>query len=68
MKILSSPWTFPRIFRAVVGLAALIFGFVKHDSVMGLVGGLVLLMAITNTGCAGGSCSVPPRKEPPTNH
>lgn len=68
MKMLSTPWQFPRIFRIVVGLAAVIFAVIKHDSIMAVAGGLLLVMGLTKTGCAGGSCGIPAKKDtPPTN-
>jgi hypothetical protein len=59
-KMLTTDWHPSRIFRVVTGLAALIYGIVKFDNLMGIAGAMLLLMGLTNTGCGGaGGCAVP---------
>jgi hypothetical protein len=42
----------------------LIYGIVKHDSLMGIAGAMLLLMGLSNTGCgAAGGCGVPPSRK-----
>lgn len=59
-KVLTTDWHPSRIFRVVTGLAALIYGIVKHDNLMGIAGAMLLLMGLSNTGCgANGGCGIP---------
>ncbi len=62
-NILSSNWTAARIFRVVLGVAALSYGFYKHDSLMGWAGSMLVFMGLANAGCCGvNGCSVPNNK------
>jgi|688.fasta_scaffold117435_4 hypothetical protein len=56
LTFLTSDWHASRIFRVVTGAAAIVFALVKHDSLMGLAGGLLLLTGISNVGCGSGGC------------
>jgi hypothetical protein len=58
-KVLTTDWHASRIFRTVMGIAALIYGILKHDNLMSLAGGFLVFMGITNTGCGANGCSVP---------
>jgi hypothetical protein len=59
-RVLTTDWHPSRIFRVVTGAAALIYGIVKQDNLMGIAGTMLLLMGISNTGCgAAGGCGVP---------
>lgn len=59
-NILSSNWTAARIFRVVLGVVALSYGFYKHDSLMGWAGSMLVFMGLANAGCCGvNGCSVP---------
>ena len=59
-QLLTSNWNGARIFRVSLGIAVIIYAIIKHDSMMGWAGGLVLLMGISNSGCCGvGGCSIP---------
>jgi hypothetical protein len=59
-NILSSNWTAARIFRVVLGVAALSYGFYKHDSLMEWAGSMLVFMGLANTGCCSvNGCSVP---------
>lgn len=61
-KSFLSNWSFMRIFRMVAGIAFTIFAFVQRDVMLGLAGGVLVLLAATNTGqCGIGGCSVPAR-------
>jgi hypothetical protein len=60
--LLATHWGFSRIIRAVAGVAALIFAIRNDELLLGAAGGLLLLMAFFNIGCAGNSCSVPTNK------
>jgi hypothetical protein len=62
MQVLTRNWHAARILRAVAGLAAVVFGFVKQDSVLGLAGGMLLLMGLADVGCGPAGCGVPPQK------
>lgn len=61
MQVLTRNWHAARILRAVAGLTAVIFGFVKQDSVLGLAGGMLLLMGLADIGCGPAGCGVPPK-------
>lgn len=67
MRVLTQNWHPARILRTVAGLAAVVFGFIKQDSVLGLAGGLLLLMGLADMGCGPAGCSVPPTKNTPSN-
>ncbi|MFN5475564.1 MAG: hypothetical protein ACK484_03135 [Sphingobacteriales bacterium] len=55
-KVLTTNWHWSRVFRAVTGVAALVFAIVSRDTVLGLGGAMLLIMGLSNTGCGGGSC------------
>jgi hypothetical protein len=57
-KVLTTNWHWSRVFRAVTGLAALVFAIVSRDTVLGLGGAMLLIMGLSNTGCGGGSCKI----------
>ena len=63
MRVLTSNWHPARILRTVAGLAAVVFGIVKQDSVLGLAGGMLLLMGIADMGCGPAGCGVPPPRK-----
>lgn len=50
MKLLTSNWHMGRIFRAVAGLIGLGMGLYWNDSLMGIAGGILLIMGITDKG------------------
>jgi hypothetical protein len=59
-KVLFTDWHGSRIFRVVTGMAALIYGIVKQDDLMGIAGAMLLVMGLSNTGCgAAGGCGIP---------
>ncbi len=63
-RVLLTDWHPSRIFRVVTGMAALIYGIVKHDNLMGIAGTMLLLMGLSNTGCgAAGGCGIPSSKK-----
>jgi hypothetical protein len=57
-RVLTTDWHAARIFRVVIGIAAITYAVIKHDSLMGLAGGMLLLMGLSNTGCGPGGCKV----------
>ncbi|OIN58319.1 hypothetical protein [Arsenicibacter rosenii] len=48
-----------RIIRLVAGGLVLWSAVVDQQPMLGILGGLFLMQAILNVGCAAGSCSVP---------
>ncbi|MFT4017317.1 MAG: hypothetical protein QM668_10170 [Agriterribacter sp.] len=57
--LLTTGWSFMRILRTGMGIAALIFAIKDHDFMLGIAGGLLLIMGVMNTGCCGvNGCSV----------
>jgi hypothetical protein len=55
---LTTDWHAARIFRVATGIAAIVYAIVKQDSLMGLAGGMLLIMGLSNTGCGPGGCKV----------
>lgn len=54
-------WNWIRVFRLVVGTAALVQGILYHNNVLWMMGGLLLVQAVFNMGCCGvGGCAVTP--------
>ncbi len=56
-------WHIMRIIRLGLGLIIGFQAIESSDWLIGLLAGLVLVQAVTNTGCAGGSCSVPTQRK-----
>lgn len=61
-RVLTTDWHASRIFRTVMGTAALVYGILNHDNLMSLAGGFLLFMGITNTGCGANGCGTPTEK------
>ncbi|MFN7280605.1 MAG: hypothetical protein ACK5VH_10630 [bacterium] len=61
-KVMTTNWHAARILRTTMGLAALIYGILKHDNLMILAGGFLLFMGVTNTGCGASGCGIPTRQ------
>jgi hypothetical protein len=62
LSTLFQTWSFSRILRLVLAIGAGIQAWQLSDPMLGLMAGLIGLMAFTNTGCCGGgSCQLPPR-------
>lgn len=58
MKSILHNWSIMRVFRLVVGIAALVPAFTQKDLTLGLLAAL-LLTAIANIGCCGANgCAV----------
>ena len=54
-KLISNPM---RLLRIALGIAAIYFGYISHDYLLGLAGGMFTLMGLLNTGCCMmGSCN-----------
>lgn len=59
-KILTTGWSFMRVFRVVTGVAALTYAIVKHDSLAGIAGSFLLFTGVFNVAtCGSGGCEVP---------
>ncbi|MFT3747434.1 MAG: hypothetical protein QM768_03930 [Agriterribacter sp.] len=57
--LLTTGWSFMRVLRAGMGIAALVFTFKDHNFIFGIAGGLLLIMGVMNIGCCGiNGCSV----------
>lgn len=61
-KVMTTNWHAARILRTTMGLAALIYGILKHDNLMILAGGFLLFMGVTNTGCGASGCGISTRQ------
>ena len=61
-KVLTTNWHAARILRTTMGIAALVYGILKHDNLMILAGGFLLFMGVTNTGCGANGCGIPTRQ------
>jgi hypothetical protein len=51
-------WNWVRALRLFIGIAIMVQGFQMGDWLISGMGGLFGLMALMNTGCGGGQCSV----------
>ncbi|MDN4166009.1 hypothetical protein QWY31_10885 [Cytophagales bacterium LB-30] len=52
-QALLSPWGFTRWLRLIVGVLFLVQAIYLADVFIGIVAGLLLLQALSNTGCCG---------------
>ena len=60
-----SDWDWLRALRLIAGLVLLVHLFQRPDVLTGLLGGILLVQALTNTGCGmGGSCAIPSKENP----
>jgi hypothetical protein len=58
--ILTTGWSFMRVFRIVTGVAALTYAIVKHDPLAGIAGSFLLFTGVFNvTVCGAGGCALP---------
>jgi hypothetical protein len=62
LKNLLQNWNFMRIIRLVIGGYALIEAYKGQDTLMGLLGFVLVGMAMLNVGCGEQGCGVPVRK------
>ncbi len=60
---LTTGWHLMRWIRLIVGLFAAVQMFLHKDLAMGIIAILFLFQAVTNTGCCGASCAMPPKEE-----
>lgn len=61
--LLTTGWSFMRILRLIMGTAVIVVAIVRHDMLLGLAGGFLVLMSVLNAGCCGTSgCSIPKDK------
>jgi hypothetical protein len=56
---LTSNWGFMRIIRLVVGGYALYQAILSYDILMGILGLVILVMALLNMGCGAQGCGIP---------
>lgn len=58
-KLIVQDWSFMRVLRLVMGIAAMAFAIADRDHLLGIAGLFLLLTGIFNTGCCGATgCSV----------
>lgn len=56
--LLTTGWGFSRIIRLVMGILAIVYGFQRHDLMLGVAGGFLVFMGLMNLGCCGsGGCN-----------
>jgi len=56
-------WTGMRLLRLLIGIAAVVQGAMSPTPFLWVIGGVLILQAFLNIGCAGGSCAVPVSKQ-----
>ena len=62
MRNILTGWHFLRVLRLVLGLAVVWQSVTTGDRMIAVLGGLFVLMAVTNTGCCGAAgCATPGR-------
>ncbi|MBS1935459.1 MAG: hypothetical protein JST96_15770 [Bacteroidetes bacterium] len=62
-KMVLYNWHLVRILRLVLGIFIGVNAIMIHDMLSGLLSGIFLFQAFTNTGCCcAGSCAIPPSK------
>lgn len=54
-------WHLMRIVRLAFGIFAAFQAYEMRDPLLALIAGVFFLQGLTNTGCAGGACSIPPK-------
>jgi hypothetical protein len=64
-QTLFTNWGFMRWLRLLMGAYLLVYAVQTHDFLPGLLAGILLLQALTNTGCSAmNACSAPAQKKP----
>ncbi len=58
MKTILQNWSLIRLIRIIFGVLAVVQGMMVNDMGFKMAGTLLLLTAVANIGCCGGSCSV----------
>ena len=51
--LLLKNWNLMRLLRLAIGVWAIILAFQRGEAILGLMGGLLILMAVMNNGCCG---------------
>ena len=59
---LTQKWNFMRIIRLVIGAYAIFEAIKGQDTLMGLLGFVLIGMAIFNVGCGAQGCGIPQQK------
>ncbi len=58
--LLLKNWNLMRILRLVIGIWAIVEAIQSKEPLLGIMGGILLFMAVTNTGCFGAKgCNTP---------
>jgi hypothetical protein len=65
---LTQNWNVMRIIRLVIGGYALIEAYRGNDTLMGLLGLVLVGMALLNAGCGAQGCGVPVQKSTAKDH
>jgi hypothetical protein len=63
-ELLFRNWSFMRVLRLTLGISLGYQAYQMNDTFAWVFSGFFLFQAFSNTGCAGGSCSLPHRKDP----
>jgi hypothetical protein len=56
-------WNGMRFLRLGIGIAAIIQGFYSPAPFLWVIGAVLVVQAVMNTGCIGGACAVPQSKQ-----
>ena len=60
--ILRNDWHAMRLIRLGLGIVIAFQAFQMKDGCFAILAALVIFQALSNTGCAGGSCAIPKAK------
>jgi hypothetical protein len=61
MKTILTGWHFMRMVRLLLGIGIIVQGVENGDWAVGLLGGLFVVLAVTNTACCGANGCTTPR-------
>jgi len=56
-------WNAVRLLRLGIGIAAIIQGLHSPTPFLWVIGAVLVIQAVMNTGCMGGACAVPQSKQ-----
>ena len=56
-------WNAVRLLRLGIGIAAIVQGLHSPAPFLWVIGAVLVMQAVTNTGCMGGACVVPQSKQ-----
>lgn len=64
MQSFLTGWNLSRVVRLLIGLAAVVQGIIQKEGLVLAAGGWILVGAVFNFGCCGGSsCSIPKARQ-----